>query len=139
MPFLKLSFSYAFSLIELLISIVVIGIIFFTISFPIYINYKEKAYSASLINEVRACFYEIMDYCETNANAVINLTHFSACQNHTSLYGNVTFQVEGKKQCQDSILPEGFKVKAYFSDRINNYYAVCVFQNLGVKCSIEPK
>jgi len=108
MPFLKFSFSYAFSLIELLISIVIIGIIFFAISFPIYINYKEKAYSASLINEVRACFYEIMDYCETNANAVINLSHFSACQNHTNLYGNVTFQIEGKKSMSRFYFTRGF-------------------------------
>jgi len=131
--------SRGFSLLELLIAITIVGILFYIVSIKFYRYYKERAYVSTLLNNVRACFYEIMDYCEFTYNGSISIENFQACKPHSSLYGDVVFSIEGGNRCNGNNLPEGFKVKGNFSNVNYAYYAVCIYKNAGIKCSIEEQ
>jgi len=128
----------AYTIIEILLVISLISFITLYSIIHFYIPYTEKASLAtSSFPSLRKYLYDIINYCNNHPGASYNGSMFSSCQPNKTVYGNLTFQVPNSTCTLDGQVPLGYKVKA-FSTITNRFYAVCIYNETGIRCYITP-
>jgi len=126
-----------FTLMELLIAIVIIGILVFVITFSIYENYVEKSKVAEdgLIY-AKSCLNDLLAYCIEHPGESLRYENFDSCQNRTAFYGEITFTIPPANCSVNGYLPENFTVEVH-SSLSDKFYVKCVYNKGGIKCYTE--
>jgi prepilin-type N-terminal cleavage/methylation domain-containing protein len=126
-----------FSLIELLVVIVIIGILVYKIAFSSYTSFKEKSYAVEGITYARLCINDLALYCANNRGKPFNPAEFESCnRSYEGNYGTLTVNAMNGICTQDGYLPDGYKVVVNTS-ATPNYVAVCESHHGNIRCFVD--
>jgi len=135
----RLNSSRGFTLIELLIVIAIIAILA-SLAIPQYMRYQRKAKVSSYAEPIaRGCMMDIASFCVENPGATPNATVAPNCASSVTTAGGTVNQTVTFGTCQADGQPDATAKAEATLAGVNDFKAVCSYQNQSIKCTVQAQ